>query len=99
MLTFRLQALQISIISNETQEAVFLSTGGWNPYNMRQAAPKDAQKSTNLLYLVSLRRNGMKGSISANKIPIGIVAFWNGPFVCYSEWLFHRKKFGNESSS
>ncbi len=28
---------------------------GWNSYNMRQAAPEDAQKSKNLLYLVSLK--------------------------------------------
>ncbi len=33
---------------------IFLSTGGWNSYQLRQAAPEDAQKSKNLLYLVSL---------------------------------------------
>ena len=34
---------------------ILLSTGGWNSYNMRQAVPEDAQKSKNLLYLVSLK--------------------------------------------
>ena len=42
-------------MSNETREAILLSPGGWNSYNMGQAAPEDAQKSKILLYLVSLK--------------------------------------------
>ncbi len=44
------RTLQTSVMFNDTQEAIFLNTGGWNSYNIRQAAPEDAQKSKNLLY-------------------------------------------------
>ncbi len=48
----------ISIISNETQEDIFLSTGGWNSYNMRQAAPEDAQKSKEITVSCLLKMIG-----------------------------------------
>ncbi len=44
----------MSSMVNETQKAIFLIMGGRNSYNMLQAAQKDAQKSQNLLYHVSL---------------------------------------------
>ncbi len=49
-----LHIFQMSIMANGTQEAIFLSMGGWNTYNMVQAAQEDAQKSQNLLYHISL---------------------------------------------
>ncbi len=41
---------------NGTQRANFLSIGGWNFYHMVQAAQEKAQKSQNILYHVSLKR-------------------------------------------
>ena len=51
----------MSIMSNETLEAIFLSTGGSKSYHMRQAAPEDAQKFKNIQYLVSLIKGTSRG--------------------------------------
>ena len=63
------------------KEAIFLNREGWNSCNMRQAAPEDAQKSKNLLYLVSLKwihstslsfRNNILWECSHTHLPIYI---------------------------
>ena len=41
-------------MANGIQKAIFLIMGGWNSYNMVQAAQEDAQKSQNLLYHITL---------------------------------------------
>ncbi len=46
----------MSIMTKGTQKAIFLRMGGWNSYNMVQAVQKNAQKSQNLLYHISLKR-------------------------------------------
>ncbi len=47
-------------IANGTQKDIFLCMGGWNSYNVVQAAQEDAQKSQNLLYHISLIQSHLK---------------------------------------
>ena len=49
-----LQSNVIGFSVHRKNKAIFLSMGGWNSYNMAQAAQENAQKSQNLLYHISL---------------------------------------------